>query len=237
MKRIVFLVLCAGVFVSLSQARVWTSNKGDTIDAEYVKMFGNKVVLKTNEGKTLKVPVAGLCVDDRKYLASIIPPKIDIGVNVDIDSNTETSGSSYERKSETVKCVVELKKTNPEPCSRKFTAQIYVFARKEKSDMRWLISHAEHSNGFIDENIVQFHSPSALVEYSKSSSGNRGFRYEGYLVVVEDDQGQVVAMESNKEKYETNWSKIKNTRKGSRFDRDFDLLDGKQYTSWSQSFH
>ncbi len=64
-----------------------------------------------------------------------------------------------------------------------------------------------------------------------------GFRYEGYLVVVVDDAGLVMAMKSNQGKYEKNWSKIKDANKGSQFDRDFDLTDEKRDSSWNSSFY
>lgn len=218
---VVFSVLWAGV--CCAESRIWTSKKGDTIDAEYIKIFGNKVILKTSDGKNLKVPVAGLCAADQSYLASVVPPVIEISVDVDLNRDSEYSSENYDRKSEAVKCSVVLEKTNKEPCSRKFSVHIYVFAKKEKGDTRWLISHVKESASFESEKSVQFKTPSATVQYIKSLySDSRGFRYEGYLVVVEDDAGQVVAMESNQGKYEKNWSKIKGASKGAQFDRDFD---------------
>ncbi len=241
MGRIVFGIVVFSVLrvgVSCAESRIWTSKKGDAIEAEYVKMFGDKVVLKTNKGKTLKVSVAGLCAADREYLASVVPPRIEVIVDVDVNRETESSGYSYERKSEAIKCSVILKKTNQEPCSRKFTAHIYVFAKKERGNTRWLISCVKESVSFADENVAQFKTPVARVQYINAGYiDNQGFRYEGYLVVVADDAGQVVAMESNQGKYEKNWSKIKDANKGAQFDRDFDLLDGERHNSWGSFYY
>ncbi len=228
---VVLLVLWAGV--SCAESRIWTSKKGDAIEAEYVKMFAGKVVLKTNDGKMLKVPVDGLCAADREYLAAVIPPKIEISVDVDVGSESDYSSYDYDRKSESIKCLAVLKKTNKEPCNRKFTAHIYVFARKEKGDTRWLVSCVKKPVSFADVNVARFTTPVARVEYTKSYSGSRGFRYEGYLVVVvDDDTGQIAAIKSNQGKYEKSWSKIKDASKGAQFDRSFDLMDGKRTSSW-----
>jgi len=233
---VVFSVLWAGV--SCAESRIWTSKKGDAIEAEYVKMFAGKVVLKTNDGKMLKVPVDGLCAADREYLAATVPPKIEISVDVDVGRESEYSGYDYDRKSESIKCSAVLKKTNKEPCSRKFTAHIYVFARKERGDTRWLVSRVKESVSFADRKVAQFTTPVARVQYTKSGySGSHGFRYEGYLVVVVDDAGQIVAMKSNQGKYEKSWSKIKDASKGAQFDRSFDLMDEKRESSWSSYYY
>jgi len=99
---IMLSILWAGI--SCAEMRTWTSENGDTIEAEFKQMFGgNKVVLKTSKGKTLKIPIDGLCAKDRKYLASVVPPKIDIIVDVDKDRNKEFSTGDYKRYRETVK--------------------------------------------------------------------------------------------------------------------------------------
>ena len=139
MKRVVGgigLVLLMGVLFAHAEMRIWTSIKGDTIEAEYVQMFGgNKVVLKTSEGKILKIPVDGLCAKDGEYLASVVLPKIDIKVDVDKDRNKEFATSGYKRYRETIKCSVSLKKTSKMECSREFTAYLYVFAEQINGDI------------------------------------------------------------------------------------------------------
>lgn len=237
MKRIVGgigLALLMGALLARAEMRTWTSIKGDAIEAEYVKVHGSNVILKTSEGRVLRVPVDGLCVGDKKYLARIIPPEINIEVNVDVDNNAEYSGSNYARKTESIKCSIELTKTNKEPSDCELTVRIYVFAKKERADLRWLISHEEHSINFMAGKVVQFRTSPASVQHIKSGySNDQGFRYEGYLVLIEDDKGRVLAMESNKEKYEKNRNKLKSAKKGAQFDRDFDLMDEKRRSSWS----
>ena len=70
-------VLCICVTAN-AEMRIWTSKKGKTVEAEYIKMYGSQVVLKTAEGRTLHVPVFGLCDDDQDYLSHVaaVPPKI-----------------------------------------------------------------------------------------------------------------------------------------------------------------
>lgn len=211
--------------------RIWSDQKGNTIEAEYVNIFGTKVVLKTVDGRQLKVPMAGLSEADKEYLASAIPPKIKIGVNVDKDRDTISSYSSdygtynYERKSETIKCVASLEKVNQEPTNREFTASMFVFGKETKGSYLKLLSKTEHKFDFKYGKTTSFNSSPVTVEYTKSDYlSNNGYRYEGYLVVVEDSAGNVVACESTNSSYEEHLVKIKNAKENAMLDDDFDVI-------------
>lgn len=234
-KTLIAGVLLLWAVVACAEMRTWTSKNGDAIEAEFQSMFaGNKVVLKTADGRVLKIPVAGLCAEDLEYLAAVVPPEIDIEVDVDKNQNNEFSTTGYKRKRETIKCSATVKKTSKAPCSRDFKAYLYVFAEQINGDIHWLISCADQSLSFKDDSkAFCFKSPPASVEYQDMTfADNRGFQYEGYIVVVEDSDGNVVAMKSTRELYEKNWEKIRGAPKGSRFDRQLDLVGGSG-NSWS----
>ncbi len=238
MKRIVGCAVFLSILwvgVSHAEMRIWTSKKGDTIEATYVRIFaGGKVVLKTSDGRELKIPIDGLSAKDQDYLASLIPPQIKISVDVDTDIDTEQSTDWYVRKRETSKCKVTLKKANKEPCNRTFSAHVFVFALQERGDDRWLISLAKEKVSFAgSSDTVTIIAPSAEVQYESAEyQSARGFRYDGYLVVVLDEAEEVLAMDSNRNMYKKNWSKIKGAKKGVQFDRDFDQLSKKRSSSF-----
>ncbi|MDH3981495.1 MAG: SHD1 domain-containing protein [Kiritimatiellaceae bacterium] len=230
------LLVVLGVLVVTSVARaemrVWTSVKGDTIEAEYVNIIGTKVVLKSAAGKILKVPKNGLCRADLEYLAQAIPPKIEIDVDMDKDRDTLDSYSScygsynYERKAETAKCSVTLTKKNREPSNRELVATIYVLVKSTRGSTRKVVSYATHKFSFKNSKAAQFAAPAATVEYTKSDYvSNHGQKFEGYLVIVEDQDGNVVATETNQSKYENHVHKFKKAKKGTRFDSGFDILN------------
>jgi hypothetical protein len=218
--------------LSHGEMRIWTSIKGDTVEAEYISIMSGKVVLKRPDGKQLKVPASGLCVADRDYLASMIPPKIKIDVDVDKDRDTLTSYSSdygsynYERKAETTKCIVTLEKTNREECNRDFTAYLYVIGKDTTGDKRKVLSYVAHDFSFKNKPETEFRSVPTTTEYTKSDyATNRGYRFEGYLIYIEDENGTVVAIESSQSRYEKNLHKIKPARDNTEFDNDFDMLN------------
>jgi len=148
------------------------------------------------------------------------------------DKEFETDG--YRRKRETVKCTVTVEKTNKYPCRREFTAYIYVFAEKYNADVHGLISCSTAEFSFKNgSKVFGMKTSPASVEYVKSAyMDKKGFRYEGYIAVVEDDAGNVVTMKSTRKLYEDNWGKIRGASAGTTFDGDFDVIDGVRYDAW-----
>jgi hypothetical protein len=236
-KRVIFLasLLILQGAAGSEEMRIWTSKKGDTVEAAYMRLFaGGKVVLITPEGRELRVPIDALSDEDQAYLASLVPPKLDIDIDVDIDTDTKYSTYSHDEKSDTAKCTVTVKKTNKEPCNRTFTANIYLFAKTQRGDDYWVISQEEAVfpiTGECDEFF--FKCPAATVEFTDSAyTDRRGYRYEGYLLIIEDEAGEMIAVESNRGELESHWKAIKGARKGTQFDEDFDQLTQKRSKSF-----
>lgn len=241
-KKVAFtVVLCSVILGSAcgEKMRTWTSKKGDTIEAMFVRTFaGGKVILKTSDGKDLKIPVSGLSVKDQEYVASLVPPKLKINADFDADSETARESEYYVEKLETVKGVVDIEKTNKEPCSKTFTIRAYVFAKKMGGKSYWLIGYTEKKDSFKGTaKNIGFRTAVAETAYETSSwEDPTGFRYDGYLVVVEDDAGETVAIDSNRGIYEKNWNKIKGAEKGHEFNRDFDRMSKKRRTSFGRNY-
>lgn len=227
-------VLCGLLLLSVcayGEMRIWSDKQGNEIEAEYVQRIGAKVVLKTADGRKVKVPMSGLSADDMAYMAALIPPKIVIDVDPDLDRDTvESYSSAYgtygrDTKSEIVKCRVELKKTNQEPTSRRFVAHLYIIGRNLAGDTRKLFSYTKYEFDFKNGDSAQFSSDPVRSQYTKSNySSNYGFRYEGYLVYVEDTAGELLKLESSSSKYEKYLHKLKEAKPEMELDSDFDLI-------------
>jgi hypothetical protein len=59
-----FLAICA-----LGYARTWKLSGGRTVEAEFESQTGPYVVLKKEDGSTMKVAFASLSIEDRAYVA------------------------------------------------------------------------------------------------------------------------------------------------------------------------
>ena len=67
MKRLTpfFIALC---LATTSHARLWTSTSGSKIDAEFVRLEDDKVVLKKKDGKELSVKVSLFSKADQEFI-------------------------------------------------------------------------------------------------------------------------------------------------------------------------
>lgn len=66
-------VACASFLLLLTTgpaawARVWTDLKGDTVEAEFVRVTGAMVVLQLPTGRVMQTPVAGLIDEDQAFI-------------------------------------------------------------------------------------------------------------------------------------------------------------------------
>lgn len=188
--------------------RVWSGNNGSTTEAKFIQMSGPKVILEKRDGKRITVPKKALCKADQEYLAAAIPPELKITVDKDVDSDNVSQGYYYTRKRESIDIEVKIEKVNKDKCTRKFKASLYIMAKSKDGDRRKVLRHEDHSFSFVDSDSTSF-SGSAEVTNSEGYSYEYGFEYEGYLIVVEDDNGSVIAIDTNKSTYETHLEKIR----------------------------
>ncbi len=217
---VILIVWVIGGTTVHAEMRVWTDKKGNSIEAEFVKIFSGKVVLKTAEGKQIKVPQNGLSQKDLEYLKNVVPPKIDIEVNIKKENKqTSSDGYGYSRRKEKIKGKVTLLKKNKAPSNRKFTAHLYVFAEDIRDDELWILDKAKHEFSFEHQKTVEFSGNQRSVSYSDSSYSNKyGDQYKGYLVFIEDDNGKIICIKGSPSNLEKNVGRIKKAKINDRFD-------------------
>lgn len=213
------LISCATVHAEM---RIWTSRKGDTVEAKYVKMYGGKVVLKTADGRTLKIPPGGLCDDDQEFLTHLtaVPPRIEIKVDDDLERDKKGNGYYHETEEQRVTCNVAVKKTNGEPCLGRFKARLYLIGEEKEGTKKKILGVKEKAISFARQDTAVF----SLTSTVKSEVGYmwaQGFEYEGYLVCIQDESGEMIATESNQNAYEKNVDVILKSSQGNIFTEDF----------------
>jgi hypothetical protein len=226
---LITIIILHGFLVSVqAEMRIWTSVKGDTIEAEFIKIFSGTVVLRrADTGKEIKVPQSGLCSADIKYIKSSIPPKIEIEVDVNNDKKETGSYSSdysaygYSKKRQKVKCEVTITKKSKDPSTMPLSAKIYVISKDMRLEEMEVSSFDQHEFSFEKQKEVVFHSEPLVFDYSKSSyDGNRGDSYEGYLVCILNENEQIIAAKGSRNFFEDNAAKFLSARKGTKFDKD-----------------
>ena len=235
---VILIVWVIGGTAIHAEMRIWTDKKGNSIEAEFVKLFSGKVVLKTAAGKQIKVPQNGLSQKDLEYLKNAVPPKIDIEVNINTDSknmNNKDYVSSINMKQEKIRGKVTITKKNRAPSCRKFVAYLYIFTKHQQSEEIKVVDTKTHAFSFEKHNTVKFEGSTISTHYYNKSYGsgysseydNYGEEYEGYLVFIEDETGNIICTKSSRSLYESNISQIKKSKKNDHFDDDMNPLNRK----------
>jgi len=228
MKQIVWCAVFLSILwagVSHAEMRIWTSKKGSTIEAEFVTVSGDKVILKKLSGKTVKVPISGLIEADREYLASTIPPKIKLSVDVDIDKSKpyESEWSVHTRQE--MKCYAEIEQKNKEACNQKLTAVVYVFVKSVTTHDLAVVIHEEKKFSFEDKKTFSINARSPSVDhYDAEYSNKRGWKYEGYLIYVMGENGKIVASDASRNSFQKHLNLISKAEKYSVLDENFRVI-------------
>ncbi len=223
-------VLVLSVTQVRAESRVWTDNKGTTIEAEHVRTLSDKVVLKKGDGSEMQVSLDTLSERDRRYAILQTPPRIDISVAAKTDRDNKGYSRGYggglQVQTETVDVEVTLKKSSSQPYEAPLRAEVYVIGSPEQKDGYAILDKKTTRFNFLAEKDYEHDFSSGTITLKQVESGKQsGVEYKGYLVVVRDKTGDVIAMKCSKLEFEKNAEALLAGEKGTLFDGDFNQLD------------
>ena len=72
---IIAFVLLGIAFGWAAQTRRWSNRSGDQIEAELVQVEGDRVILRTPEGRLYRVPIESLSDEDRDFVRAAVAPR------------------------------------------------------------------------------------------------------------------------------------------------------------------
>lgn len=122
--KIIFLLISIVFLIVFSAfARVWTSKKGNSLEAEFVKVKGPYVILKTPDDKLKRIPLKALSQEDQDYVRE------KTGEN----SSEDTEVEAPEKKEVTEKEFMRVMKQSCVRCHRKPCKSV-----KNLIKFRWL---------------------------------------------------------------------------------------------------
>ena len=202
---------------ALADFRVWSSKDGGSnVEAKYIQMAGSKVVLEKKDGNRIMVSPSKLSAADQEYLAGVVPPQLKIKVDKDVDDEKLDEYAGYSvgwvRKRQDITISADIRKTNKDKCTQEFKAHLYIIAESPKGNIRRVLEHQKESISFVDRTNAELSASASCEFYERSgfyTDGNEGWKFEGYLIVIEDQNGQIIASDTNKSTYESNLTKIR----------------------------
>ena len=182
-----------------SGMRPWTADSGQTLEAEFVRVVGGKVILKDLNGKQRKIPLDRFSAEDRSYieLAYLLKLEVDfIQESVPISGLDEKNNPFGEENSlpnfYEHAFRVELKQTSPQKCTRELQVEFYVIADEREGNRSFLLDRQEGHFSPSKSYAQAFSSKPIQIFTDDLYADARSKDSFGYLVVLSDKQGQVV---------------------------------------------
>lgn len=230
------VVILAGVWgrPTWAEFRMWTDSKGKTIEAEHVRTTPEKVVLRQQDGTELSVSLDHLSEKDRRYAILLAPPRVEIAVSPKTERKNEGRGGYGQRggfqiQSESVRCGVSIRKASAAPYEAPLVSEVYLLGRPEQKEFYVVLDRTVSSFRFSAENNNQHRYESGMVTLRQLEAGRQtGVEYAGYLAIVRDRAGNILAIKCSKLDFEGNAAAIIGSEKGTVFDDDFKLVGGKK---------
>lgn len=182
-----------------SPLRVWTLTGGKTVEAEYVSIIGDEVVLRTARGRQVRIPADGFSPDDIDYIRLSNPPQFSVDfVRSSSQKTLETTPYLNEEAPRilewTFGAKVEQESTADYPYDLKVEywalGQQYLDGNKYKildQQVGHFTPNEENDRSFRfdgDRTVT-------LMDYSMDDQ-RRGLKFAESLVVVTDQRGEMV---------------------------------------------
>ncbi|MDA7888450.1 SHD1 domain-containing protein [Akkermansiaceae bacterium] len=121
-----------------TQGRTWTSSAGSKIEAEFLRMEDEQVVLKKKNGEELSVDLSQLSEEDQSYLKKIAPQR-EIPNHIRFLYNREPTRPNYDARW---------------PAKAEVLGDIDITKFKEDTDTRQYIYHSPHYEFLCDVRLT-----------------------------------------------------------------------------------
>jgi hypothetical protein len=235
MKNKRYLPLVAFALIAgLSQTagaeyRTWTDTDGTKLEAELIENLHGQVSLRTKDKKVVNVSISTLCAADQKFVLASSPPEIGIDVVEITDTKNEGFGGGYgggfQIQYGTVQFKVTLTKESTIPYTGgQLTAELYIIGSQKLKGRYGLLGKTVETFSFDDLASGKYEFRSSNINMQQFEAGGTvGAEYEGYYVVLLDEEGRVFKTKGSRAMFEEHSKTIRNLTQGDVIEQD-DLL-------------
>ncbi len=206
---IMLAVVLSFTTASIAEIRAWTLNSGKTIEAEFMSVMGGKISLKTLKGKLIKVPSSEISPEDLVHIELMQPPKLDFSFSKKTTQFTYApltewfETANIPPRSQYYSFSTQIKQTSANPYNHELTAEVFVMAVEVDGGQYILIDRQKETFVLNAENkgiaTVQGAQDLMITSYVGAEDIWRGEEYGGYLVVVTDRRGKVIAQKATRD--------------------------------------
>lgn len=153
------------------------------------------------------------------------PLRVDIDVSAKRSTRQIGAGDIGEAKVEQVQCRVKIRKSSGSPYEDKLTAELFVIGRQIQTGYYGIIDVVKEDFNFTKENNNTFEFTSKMYAIGRTSGNiDVGGKYETYLLVVVDKDGNIVDTRSGRSIGDKGIALIRELGPMTLFDRDGNVV-------------
>ncbi|WP_372798559.1 SHD1 domain-containing protein, partial [Pontiella sp.] len=188
----------AGAPPADTELRTWVSKDGKAMEAQLVTAMGGYVLLKTNKGRQLEIPVEELSDDDVRFVELATPPDFKLDLGKKIRQRRLKYGEDAIGINEYT-FTAKVKQDSSGVYRYPLTAEYYAIGSEMGGNQYILLDRAQ--SVFVPSEIekgeaFEFSGPTFdMLDYDVYEM-RRGDKYAGFLMLLRDERGRVIAHRS-----------------------------------------
>lgn len=218
MRGFIFVVLFLSLCTSgMAEFRIWTDKNGDHLEAEFVCISAGKIVLQDRNNRKYRLLPESLSEKDRKYAALLVPPRLDLNVS----KSKDTRSIGYDSEEEMLICKVTVKKTSSQPYPGDLTAELMVIGKELQSGDYIVLAKAKETFRLGKSgDFYELSSERIRLQKYEGYYHESGTEYSGFLTVVRDPEGRVIAIKASRDTFEKKAEELLKIPVRRRFDKN-----------------
>jgi hypothetical protein len=201
-QKYIFLLVYAFALTGSVRAeqRTWTLTDGATFEAELVTVFSVEAAFKNARGKITKIPLERFSQESRTLIELEQPPKLSFDIIKDLETVLFPAGYSTATQRPPEKrghYGVRIKQTSAGGYNHELFVELFIIGTERLGEKLILLDRQKASFFLTKENDKEFEFRSeheATLRKFVVSGSPRGETYYGYLVMVKDMRGEIIAV-------------------------------------------
>ena len=188
--------------------RIWTNTDGKTIEAEFMTVMGDKVVVKNPKGKQQKIPKDKLSAADLEFVDLETPPKFNLdfskkSVQMPLPPQSPFSSSQRPLRIFEYTFGIKLKQSTTGGYDYPLTLEYFAIGA-EVDGKNWVLLDRK-SDMFIptkeNKGIYEFYGDPVILQTQaiRDAAPIRGTKYGGFLVTITDKRGKIIQYKASHE--------------------------------------
>ena len=219
---VIYFCLVLGGHTALAEPRVWAMANGKTVEAEFVSLIGGNVSLKSSKGKLHKIPEDQFSAEDLNYIQLQMPPQLDLSFSKSSKQRIFPDSLSDLPRSLYFDFVAKINQTSTRQYDQELVAELFCIGKEIYGGKGILVAYQKSSFFLSEGSKSTFELSSNTVELIDMIIGDqhRGTKFKGYLIVITDPRGEVIAYKTSTEDFFRNLENLRKVPVGKTFDED-----------------